>query len=135
MRFGFVGGQEAVKGFPLVREVFEGLESSDWELVLIDNTLNLGFASMDVSGWKVKGKISIQPAYGDATRDAFFNSIDVLLFPSQWMESYGLTVREALSRDVWVISTAWWSGGRYRGWGQWHADSSGWSARVPAIGG
>ncbi|WP_408736083.1 glycosyltransferase [Acetobacter aceti] len=106
MRFGFVGGQEAVKGFPLVREVFEGLESSDWELVLIDNTLNLGFASMDVSGWKVKGKISIQPAYGDATRDAFFNSIDVLLFPSQWMESYGLTVREALSRDVWVISTA-----------------------------
>lgn len=106
LRFGFVGGQEAVKGFPLVREVFEGLESADWELVLIDNTLNLGFASMDVSGWKVKGRITIQPAYGDATRDAFFNSIDVLLFPSQWMESYGLTVREALARDVWVISTA-----------------------------
>ncbi len=106
IRFGFVGGQEAVKGFPLVREVFEGLESTDWELVLIDNTLNLGFASMDVSGWKVKGKITIQPAYGDATRDDFFNSIDVLLFPSQWMESYGLTVREALARDVWVISTA-----------------------------
>ncbi|MFT8896783.1 MAG: glycosyltransferase [Acetobacter sp.] len=106
IRFGFVGGQEAVKGFPLVREVFEELESADWELVLIDNTLNLGFASMDVSGWKVKGKITIQPAYGDATRDAFFNSIDVLLFPSQWMESYGLTVREALARDVWVISTA-----------------------------
>jgi glycosyltransferase involved in cell wall biosynthesis len=106
LRFGFVGGQEAVKGFPLVREVFEGLESADWELVLIDNTLNLGFASMDVSGWEVKGRITIQPAYGDATRDAFFNSIDVLLFPSQWMESYGLTVREALARDVWVISTS-----------------------------
>ncbi|NHN87899.1 glycosyltransferase [Acetobacter conturbans] len=106
LRFGFVGGQEAVKGFPLMREAFETLERDDWELVLIDNTINLGYASMDVSGWKVKGKISIQPAYGDATRDAFFESIDVLVFPSQWMESYGLTVREALARDVWVISTA-----------------------------
>mgnify|MGYP001252257505 CR=1 FL=1 len=106
LRFGFVGGQEAVKGFPLVRETFETMERGDWELVLIDNTINLGYASMDVSGWKVNGKITIQPAYGDATRDAFFESIDVLLFPSQWMESYGLTVREALARDVWVISTA-----------------------------
>jgi len=29
----------------------------------------------------------------------------VLLFPSQWKESFGLTVREALARDVWVIAT------------------------------
>jgi glycosyltransferase involved in cell wall biosynthesis len=27
----------------------------------------------------------------------------VLLFPSQWKESFGLTVREALIRDIWVI--------------------------------
>jgi glycosyltransferase involved in cell wall biosynthesis len=37
--------------------------------------------------------------------DDFFESIDVLLFPSQWKESFGLTVREALIRDVWVIAT------------------------------
>jgi hypothetical protein len=30
----------------------------------------------------------------------------VLLFPSSWPESYGLTVREALARDVWVIASA-----------------------------
>ena len=29
----------------------------------------------------------------------------MLLFPSQWKESFGLTVREALLRDVWVIAT------------------------------
>lgn len=28
-----------------------------------------------------------------------------MLFPSQWKESYGLTVREALLRDVWVVCT------------------------------
>jgi glycosyltransferase involved in cell wall biosynthesis len=37
--------------------------------------------------------------------DAFFSEIDVLLFPSQWKESFGLSVREALARDVWVIAT------------------------------
>jgi O-antigen biosynthesis protein len=29
----------------------------------------------------------------------------VLLFPTQWKESFGLTVREALARNVWVITT------------------------------
>ena len=28
----------------------------------------------------------------------------MLLFPSQWKESFGLTVREALARNVWVIA-------------------------------
>ena len=37
--------------------------------------------------------------------DDFFAGIDVLLFPSQWKESFGLTVREALARDIWVIAT------------------------------
>ena len=37
--------------------------------------------------------------------DDFFNSIDVLLFPTQWKESFGLTVREAIIRNVWVITT------------------------------
>ncbi|UUS16126.1 glycosyltransferase [Stenotrophomonas sp. CD2] len=37
--------------------------------------------------------------------DSFFGSIDVLLFPTQWKESFGLSVREALIRDVWVIAT------------------------------
>ncbi len=35
----------------------------------------------------------------------FYDSVDVLLFPSQWPESFGLTVREALARNKWVIAT------------------------------
>ncbi|WP_122048991.1 glycosyltransferase, partial [Asaia bogorensis] len=54
----------------------------------------------------VKGTIRTVPAYNQAGLDDFYDQVDVLLFPSQWRESYGLTVREALSRDVWVISTA-----------------------------
>ncbi len=104
-RFGFVGGNEAIKGFHLLRGAFERIESDAWELVLVDNTLKLGFSSIDVSAWKVAGRISVVPAYEQDGLDAFFAGIDVLLFPSQWKESYGLTVREALARDVWVIAT------------------------------
>jgi glycosyltransferase involved in cell wall biosynthesis len=105
LRFGYVGGAVAVKGFPLVRRAFEALDESDWELVLVDNTLNLGFPSVDADRWKVRGRIEIVPAYGQADMDGFFAGIDVLLFPSQWKESFGLTVREALVRDVWVVTT------------------------------
>lgn len=45
------------------------------------------------------------PGYTHDRLDHFFDSIDVLLFPSQWRESYGLTVREAVLRGVWVIAT------------------------------
>lgn len=105
-RFGFVGGNEAIKGFHLLRQAFEVLASDDWKLVLVDNTLNLGFSSIDVSSWNVSGMIEVVPAYTQDDLDGFFDRIDVLLFPSQWKESYGLTVREALARDVWVIATA-----------------------------
>ncbi|MCC6104054.1 glycosyltransferase [Acetobacter sp.] len=106
VRFGYVGGNEAVKGFPLVRKAFEALERTDWELVLVDNTLKLGFKSIDTRLWKVGGKVEVIPSYTPEEVDDFFDRIDVLLFPSQWKESFGLTVREALARDVWVVTTA-----------------------------
>ena len=105
LRFGFVAGAEAIKGFQLIRKAFEDLSSGDWELVLVDNTLNLGFRSIDVRRWKVRGTITVVPAYTQDGLDAFFDRLDVLLFPSQWKESFGLSVREALARDVWVIAT------------------------------
>ena len=106
LRFGYVGGNEKVKGYGLVRKAFAGLARADWDLVLVDNTLNLGFSSIDAADWSgARGTVRILPAYSQDTMDAFFAGIDVLLFPSQWKESFGLTVREALARGVWVITT------------------------------
>jgi O-antigen biosynthesis protein len=105
LRFGFVGGQEKVKGTTLVQDAFKELARDDWELVLVDHTLNLGFSSIDASQWRMRGTVRIIPAYRQETMEEFFAGIDVLLFPSQWKESFGLTVREALARDVWVITT------------------------------
>lgn len=106
LRFGFVGGTEAVKGYGLLKEAMQSLSRSDWELVLVDNKLNLGFQSIFPEDWSVRGRLRIVPAYTQSGLDDFYDQIDVLLFPSQWKESYGLTVREALSRDVWVVTTS-----------------------------
>ncbi|MBV9747489.1 MAG: glycosyltransferase [Acetobacteraceae bacterium] len=105
LRFGFVGGVSELKGYHLVHKAFEAIASSQYELVLVDNTLNLGFSSIDPAEWNIRGKLSVLPAYRQDTMDDFFDGIDVLLFPSQWKESFGLVVAEALARDVWVIVT------------------------------
>lgn len=104
LRFGFVGGTGPIKGFDLIIRAFQELSSANYELVLVDNTLNLGFSSIP-KRLPLKGVIKVVPAYTQDTIDDFFSTIDVLLFPSQWKESFGLTVREALVRDKWVIVT------------------------------
>jgi glycosyltransferase involved in cell wall biosynthesis len=105
LRFAYVGGNVEVKGFSVVKRAFEALDRDDWELVLVDNTLNLGFSTMNAAEWSVRGTLRIVRAYTQDEMDAFFEEIDVLVFPSQWKESFGLTVREALARGVWVITT------------------------------
>jgi glycosyltransferase involved in cell wall biosynthesis len=105
VRFAFVGGSVNVKGYYVAMRAFQALDRADWRLVLVDNTLNLGFSSVDVADWAVQGEVSVVAAYKQEEIDDFFAGIDVLVFPSQWKESFGLTVREALARDVWVIAT------------------------------
>jgi len=106
VRFGFVGGiNGTIKGFDLVVKAFADIDHDRYELVVVDNTLNLGYSSIDKGAIPVNINVKTVPAYTQDTMDDFFSQIDVLLFPSQWKESFGLTVREALVRDVWVICT------------------------------
>ena len=107
VRFAFVGGNADHKGYAFIKQIFESLESSDYTLVIVDINRKLGYDSMFDSDWDIKGTLSIVDGYTNTQEglDDFFSDIDVLLFPSQCKESFGLTVREALVRDVWVMST------------------------------
>lgn len=105
LSFGYVGGNTEIKGVHLVKKVFADLADSAIKLVVVDNALNLGCSSYDKDFFKGGGSVEIVPAYTQKTIDNFFSSIDVLLFPTQCKESFGLTVREALARNVWVIAT------------------------------
>jgi glycosyltransferase involved in cell wall biosynthesis len=105
LRFGYVGGNTAIKGFHLVRKAFIELGEAPIRLVLVDNTMNLGVRSFGRGAVRGIRDVQVLPAYTGETIDDFFAGIDVLLFPTQWKESFGLTVREAIARDVWVIAT------------------------------
>ncbi|AWG95848.1 glycosyltransferase [Actinobacillus pleuropneumoniae serovar 11 str. 56153] len=105
IRFGYVGGRTNIKGIHLILEAFKKYKFKNAELVVVDNLLNLGQKSYPESDFDGILKYEILPAYTQDNIDEFFNSIDVLLFPTQWKESFGLTVREAIIRNVWVITT------------------------------
>jgi len=105
VRFGFTGGPGPIKGLDIIVKAFSGIDSADYELVLVDAAQNIQVSWHMGLNVDVKGTLTVRPAYTQETMDGFFSQIDVLLFPSQWKESFGLTVREALIRDVWVIST------------------------------
>jgi glycosyltransferase involved in cell wall biosynthesis len=94
-----------IKGAENLRRVFMGLERTDYELVCVDNMTNLGLTSHQFAGWQITGALRVRPGYTQSSIDDFFDEIDVLLFPSQWKESFGLAVREALIRHKWVIAT------------------------------
>lgn len=105
VRFGFTGGPGPIKGLKLIEESFNEIDSDQYELILVDAAQNINASWRRGLGIDIQGTLSIVPAYSQDTMDDFFSNIDVLLFPSQWKESFGLTVREALIRDVWVIAT------------------------------
>ena len=86
-------------------EAFRKHRFPNAELVVVDNMLNVGARSFFDSDFDGVERFRIEPAYSQDTIDHFFSEIDVLLFPTQWKESFGLTVREAVLRDVWVIAT------------------------------
>jgi O-antigen biosynthesis protein len=105
LRFGFVGGPGPNKGAAQMVAAFRAIKSTDYELVIVDAALNAGHSWRHMFDWTVPGRVKFHPAYTKDTMDEFFSQIDVLLFPSQWKESFGLTVREALRRNIWVIAT------------------------------
>lgn len=103
--FGFLGGPTLAKGWPLIEAAFKGLPCNDFKVRLAD-------PSLDGDGWRgvrldrLSGRWEICPKFAQDKMDDFYAGVDVLLFPSQWAETFGLTVREALARGLRVIQTA-----------------------------
>tara|TARA_R110002049_G_scaffold188251_17_gene356674 strand:- start:11120 stop:12343 length:1224 start_codon:yes stop_codon:yes gene_type:complete len=103
--FGFVGGPGLIKGSEQIIRAFNEIDRTDYTLQVVDAAGNVGSSWVDRDYWNIPGHVEFVPPYRQNVMDDFFSGIDVLLFPSQWKESFGLTVREALVRNVWVIST------------------------------
>lgn len=104
LTFGFVGGPSQIKGWPIIKAAFAALDRSDFRVVVVDG-------SIDGSWWQgrnlnaLPGEWIVQPRFSQEEIDVFYEKIDVLLFLSQWKETFGLTIREALARGIGVIQT------------------------------
>lgn len=105
VRFAYVGGNHPEKGALVLRRALADLQRSGYVLRLVDAGENLGHRTIRLEQWRHEGETEIVPGYTAEGLDDFFAGVDVLLFPSQCQESYGLTVREARLRQVWVIAT------------------------------
>ncbi|MFP2930338.1 glycosyltransferase, partial [Pyxidicoccus sp. 3LG] len=106
LRFAYLGGNAVHKGYFFLKSLFESLPEDNYVLKMTDIQLRVGRSSIDAKDWKVRGRVEVVAPYDQARMDDFFDGIDVMLMPSQCKESFGLSVREALARDVWVITTA-----------------------------
>jgi glycosyltransferase involved in cell wall biosynthesis len=104
LSFGFVGGPSQIKGWPLIKRAFSEVDTEDFRVVLVDG-------SLDGTWWKdhtfddLPGDWEVHPRFSQEKMDDFYAEIDVLLFMSQWKETFGLAIREALARGIAVIQT------------------------------
>lgn len=102
--FAFCGGPSQLKGWPLIRDAFLTLGRGDFRVLLVDGAPGGGWWDK-VQLSRLPGQWEVVPRYKQDAMDAFWARVDTLLFPSQWKETFGLTVREALCRGVRVIQT------------------------------
>tara|TARA_R110002124_G_scaffold147391_1_gene312599 strand:- start:59 stop:1282 length:1224 start_codon:yes stop_codon:yes gene_type:complete len=102
--FGFVGGPSQIKGWPLIKRAFAELDQEDFRVLLVDGSLD-GTWWADHSFDKLPGEWEVRQRFSQARMDDFYAEIDVLLFMSQWKETFGLAIREALARGIAVIQT------------------------------
>lgn len=102
--FGYVGGPAQIKGWPQIEQAFTDLKTDDFRGLVVEG-------SRDNSWWqekhlrKLSGTWEIYPRFEQHNMDDFYAEIDVLLFMSQWKETFGLAIREALARGITVIQT------------------------------
>ena len=103
--FAHLGGPSAQKGYPMLKRAFENISSDNFTLRFTDSDLKLGIKTNLGANFRVSGRVEVVPPFSQEKIDDFFDGIDVLLAFSQWDECFGLVVREALARDVWVITS------------------------------
>lgn len=102
--FGFLGGPSQIKGWPLIRRAFAALDREDFEVHVVDGSRDGSWWSESmISG--LPGTWRVVPRFEQTEMDSFYSKIDTLLFMSQWKETFGLAIREALLRGIRVVQT------------------------------
>lgn len=102
VRLGHVGGAARHKGYNALRAALHARRFENLDLLVVDHALPMGrIRHADWNGTPV----TFVPRVPLSKVGALYGSLDVLLAPSVWPESYGLVTREALAAGLWVVAS------------------------------
>ncbi|MEM9217699.1 MAG: tetratricopeptide repeat protein [Cyanobacteria bacterium P01_F01_bin.150] len=102
VRFAHVGGMSAHKGYYLFKEAVEAANLENSEVIIVDHSQTVG--SVSYGQWGTTPVTFVAKIPQDQMPE-FYSTIDVLVAPSMWPESFGLVTREAAAAGVWVIAS------------------------------
>jgi glycosyltransferase involved in cell wall biosynthesis len=104
VRLGFAGGICRPKGFYLLKEAITAAELCNAQLTIIVVDLFENTKAVRHEKWG-STPVTFIPMMPAEEMPEFFSSIDVLVAPSVWTESFGLITREATMARVWVVAS------------------------------
>jgi len=102
LALGHMGGRELHKGAPLIEAVLRTNSFSNFHLTMIDTSLEPGTMSEQLWGTT---PVTLRGPFPQDQVAGLYASLDVLIAPSIWPESFGLVAREALAQGLWVVAS------------------------------
>ncbi len=100
VRIGHIGGRSHHKGIHLLQIALQQGAFTHLEALVIDHAEEAGYEAQELWGTTpvtVRGSIPQDGVFD------LYDSLDVLVAPSTWPESFGLVSREALTLGLWVV--------------------------------
>ena len=98
LRLAYLGGVCMHKGYYFLKQVFSRSHFENLQLKVVD--FNVGENITERWG---ENEVELIPPIEMDRMDEFYNTIDVVIAPSMWPESFGLVSREAILMGKWVI--------------------------------
>ncbi|OEU63203.1 MAG: hypothetical protein BBJ57_11345 [Desulfobacterales bacterium PC51MH44] len=101
LQMGYVGGVCIHKGYYFLKEVVENTNLRQSEIIVVDFDLQPGTVREETWG---STSVRFIPKIPFPEMASFYSTLDVLVAPSLWRESFGLVTREAIMNGVWVVA-------------------------------
>jgi glycosyltransferase involved in cell wall biosynthesis/tetratricopeptide (TPR) repeat protein len=102
LSLGHVGGRTVHKGARLIEGVLRTNQFDNLSLTMVDMTMEKGARVRTMWG---NTPVLLQGPCPQDEVPALYGSLDVLLAPSIWPESFGLVTREAKALGLWVVAS------------------------------
>jgi glycosyltransferase involved in cell wall biosynthesis len=102
LRLGYIGGRTSHKGADLVEAALRRSDFRNLHLLIIDGRVRPGEEIHTQWGGTA---VTIRAPLPQKDIASLYGSLDVLLAPSRWPESFGLVAREAAHFGLWVVAS------------------------------